>query len=93
MARAGGEAEGWEGWQRAATGLDPKAQPLAPITFAAGSILGTKKKGKRPAKACFARTAPGKMMKVTYLGPPLLPLIMEFMFGKNARGSPLSPSL
>lgn len=32
LARAGGEAEGWEGWQRAATVLDPKAQLLAPIT-------------------------------------------------------------
>lgn len=59
------------------------------------SRVYTRRQGERErsTKACFARTAPGKMMKVTYLGPPLLPLIMEFMFGKNARGSPLSPSL
>lgn len=60
MARAGGEAEGWEGWQRAATGLDPKAQLLAPITFAAGSILGTKEKGKDPQKRALPGQPRGK---------------------------------
>lgn len=60
MARAGGEAEGWEGWQRAATGLDPKAQPLASITFAAGSILGAKEKGKDPQKRALPGQPRGK---------------------------------
>lgn len=86
---------GWRVGRVAESCHRPGSQGPAAGTHHICSRVYTRHQGERErsTKACFARTAPGKTMKVTSLGSPLFPLIMEFMFGKNARGSPLSPSL